>query len=211
MPTIRAGLNCNTGRISFATMLNALDLRGMAVEVGTHRGEFAAPFLERWKGQYLYCIDPWYNPPGYEDQATQLHISRGKDRQGDYEACVEAMTRVDPDMTRHVLLRSLSLSAVKVFPNNYLDFVYIDADHTRPSIDNDLEAWWPKLRSGGLLAGHDFICPMEPYGGWGRFIQLAVMEFAMRYDVDVWLVNEPTSDNPKEPNLLPSSFYIEKP
>jgi hypothetical protein len=211
MPILRGCTRCNSGRLSLVTMLNALELRGMAVEVGSHRGEFAAPFLQRWKGSHLYCIDPWYNPPGYEEQATYLHISRGENRHLDYEACAYALHAVDPELERHTLIRSLSLDAVRLFPHGYFDFVYIDADHTRPAIDNDLEAWWHKVTSGGLLAGHDFICPMEIDGGWGRFIQPAVMEFAARYNVDVWLVGEPTSPDPKEPNLFPLSYYMLKP
>lgn len=209
--TLKGCLRCNTGRLSLADMLNALGFKGIAVEVGSHRGEFAAPFLQRWHGKCFYCIDPWYNPPGYEEQATYLHISRGVDRHLDHKACADAMLAVDPLQERHVLLQALSVQAVKVFPDQSLGMAYIDADHTRPAIDNDLEMWWPKVMPGGLLAGHDFICPMEPDGGWGRYIQPAVMEFATRYNVDVWVVAEPSSGKPREPNLFAWSWYVVKP
>jgi hypothetical protein len=159
-------------------------LHGMAVEVGSHRGEYASAFLERWSSGFLFCIDPWYNPPGYEEQATYLHISRGEDRRGDYQACHEAMCRVDPKGKRHHLIPSLSLDAVTLFHDDSLDFVYIDADHTRPAIDNDLKAWWPKVKVGGLL------------------VQPAVMEFATRHGVDVWLI--------AEKDLFPWSYYFVK-
>lgn len=208
---MRGCLRCNSGRVSLASMLNALDLRAYAVEVGTHRGDFAASFLSRWSGRYLYCIDPWYNPEGYEDQATYLPVSRGVDRCQDYDVCVKAMREVDPTGRRYSLIKRLSLEAVEMFANESLDFVYVDADHTRPGIDNDLEAWWHKVKPTGLLAGHDIICPMEPEGGWGRYIQPAVMEFSARHGVDVWIVAEPTSSNPKEPNLFSWSYYFVKP
>ena len=207
---LKGCLNCNSGRLSLANMLNSLELVGQAVEVGTHRGGFAAPFLSLWRGKMLYCVDPWANPPGYEDQATYLEHSRGKDRQGDYDACIQTMRKIDPHGCRYTLMRTISLQAVNNFLDGQLDFVYVDGDHTRPNVDNDLEAWWPKVRQGGLLAGHDFVCPMEVDGGWGRFIQPAVMEFAARHSVDVWVVAEPTSTD-SEPNLFPWSYYCVKP
>eukprot|EP00927_Polykrikos_kofoidii_P043699 TRINITY_DN37776_c0_g1_i1.p1 TRINITY_DN37776_c0_g1~~TRINITY_DN37776_c0_g1_i1.p1 ORF type:complete len:617 (+),score=86.06 TRINITY_DN37776_c0_g1_i1:176-2026(+) len=48
-----------------------------------------------------------------------------------------------------------SLDAAPLFSDRSLDFVYIDAMHD-DSVSLDLEAWEPKLRDGGVLAGHDF-------------------------------------------------------
>jgi disulfide oxidoreductase YuzD len=46
---------------------------------------------------------------------------------------------------------------VKLFPDNYFDFVYIDANHTWQGITNDIHDWWPKVKLGGYLCGHDYI------------------------------------------------------
>jgi predicted O-methyltransferase YrrM len=37
-----------------------------------------------------------------------------------------------------------------------LAFVFIDGDHTSPQIDNDIAAWAPKVKSGGIIAFHDY-------------------------------------------------------
>ena len=82
---------------------------------------------------------------------------------------------------RYQIHRNLSTDAVKNFENSSLDYVYIDARseaqrltmhiaaryvisslvypcrHDFHGVMEDLEAWWPKLRAGGLLAGHDFV------------------------------------------------------
>jgi hypothetical protein len=34
--------------------------------------------------------------------------------------------------------------------------VFIDADHTHRGVEADIRAWWPKIRRGGMLLGHDF-------------------------------------------------------
>jgi hypothetical protein len=49
-----------------------------------------------------------------------------------------------------------SACAAGIFADSSVDFVFIDACHTNESVLNDLDAWWPKIRPGGLLAGHDY-------------------------------------------------------
>eukprot|EP00928_Gymnodinium_smaydae_P084061 TRINITY_DN672_c2_g1_i1.p1 TRINITY_DN672_c2_g1~~TRINITY_DN672_c2_g1_i1.p1 ORF type:complete len:553 (-),score=101.76 TRINITY_DN672_c2_g1_i1:13-1671(-) len=52
--------------------------------------------------------------------------------------------------------RTSSVGASEAFPDGSLDVVYIDADHKWWSVVQDLAAWWPKLRRGGVMLGHDF-------------------------------------------------------
>jgi len=49
-----------------------------------------------------------------------------------------------------------SVEAAKDFLDGSLDFVYIDAAHDYISVKQDIEAWRPKIKSGGVLGGHDF-------------------------------------------------------
>jgi hypothetical protein len=46
-------------------------------------------------------------------------------------------------------------------PDASLDYVYVDARHDYCGVKEDLEAWWPKLRRGGILAGHDYLDAAE--------------------------------------------------
>ena len=39
------------------------------------------------------------------------------------------------------------------------DLLFLDGGHLYDTVRRDLEAWWPKLRSGGTLAGHDYNAP----------------------------------------------------
>ena len=57
---------------------------------------------------------------------------------------------------RAIICQDTSVERAKCFDNNSLDFVYIDANHMRPYIDNDLAAWWPKVKVGGIFGGHDY-------------------------------------------------------
>jgi len=49
-----------------------------------------------------------------------------------------------------------SLEAVLMIPDISLDFVFIDAMHTYEAVKEDIRAWFPKIRSGGIVAGHDY-------------------------------------------------------
>jgi predicted O-methyltransferase YrrM len=54
------------------------------------------------------------------------------------------------------MVRDYSPKAAHYFPDEFFDFVYIDARHDYSSVLSDLLAFWPKLAKGGIFAGHDF-------------------------------------------------------
>ena len=54
------------------------------------------------------------------------------------------------------LICKSSLAASLTFPNYFFDFIYIDASHKYEDIKNDILVWMPKLKVGGLIAGHDY-------------------------------------------------------
>jgi hypothetical protein len=53
------------------------------------------------------------------------------------------------------LIDGNSVEVARQVPDD-LAFVFIDGDHTSPAIDNDIAAWTPKIRSGGVVAFHDY-------------------------------------------------------
>lgn len=188
-----------TGRLNLADYLNRTGRTGEAAEVGTHRGEFAAAFLAWWQGKRLYCVDPWRPMPGYEDQARLLP-GGGADRDADYAACRERLARFGG---RAVLLRYASAEAAPMFAPESLDCVYLDGDHRPEQVAADLGAWWPVVRPGGVLAGHDFLS-RAPYLAF-EGVQPAVLDFAGRHGLDVLVVPE------ADPEFQPWSFLLEKP
>lgn len=47
------------------------------------------------------------------------------------------------------------------FEDGSVDFVFIDANHTREFVRDDINAWLPKVKPGGIIAGHDYNAPHE--------------------------------------------------
>jgi predicted O-methyltransferase YrrM len=43
------------------------------------------------------------------------------------------------------------------FPDASLDWVYLDGNHDLLHVIQDLYAWLPKIRPGGIISGHDFL------------------------------------------------------
>lgn len=46
--------------------------------------------------------------------------------------------------------------AASFVPDGSLDFVFIDADHSYAAVDTDIREWYPKVREGGWVGGHDY-------------------------------------------------------
>lgn len=142
-------------RLDLALLLNDRGLTQEAVEVGTDRGLFARAFLERWKGEFLYCVDDW-----------QSYAEMPWKREGDF---LFAVAQLAPHAARCRIVQLDSKQAARVLPS--VGFVYIDAAHDYASVTADIANWWPKIKPGGVLAGHDIDLPG---------VRQAVDEFAAR-------------------------------
>lgn len=54
------------------------------------------------------------------------------------------------------LVVSDSVGASHQYKDGSLEFVFIDAGHSYEEVKADIQAWLPKVRKGGVLAGHDY-------------------------------------------------------
>jgi hypothetical protein len=139
----------NIDRIeAISNILNNMDAK-VGVEIGVFKGEFSRNILDRWSGT-LYLIDPWRELSDDE----YLDSSNHKNHQDAFAKTMEAIKGVEH---RAFMLRGLGEEMVNLFQDNSLDYVYIDGNHDYDHVKQDLELWWPKLKPGGLMAGHDYL------------------------------------------------------
>lgn len=157
-------------RYELPFVLNSMNLVGEGVELGVQLGHYSASILTTWSGMRLYSVDPWMEFPSseYEDasnvpQETQNRIFE------------EASARLEKFGNRSRVLRMTSKEAAPLFRDGQLDFVYIDAQHHYEAVKEDLQIWFPKLRKGGILAGHDYVEGKKEAGDFG--VKAAVDEF----------------------------------
>ena len=93
---------------------------------------------------------------------------------------------------QYKLINTNSVSAAKTFQDNSIDFVFIDAGHTYEVVKADILAWLPKIKLGGMMAGHDYNGSKRDGGYPG--VRKAVDEIFKRkvikdyIDEDCWMV-----------------------
>lgn len=134
----------NTTRCDLAAFLGALHCtRG--VEIGVQTGRFAKTLFDHNPELQLYGIDPWESYTGYRQ-----HVSQQKQDAMFEEAQARLSAR------SWIPIRAFSADAVSQFEDESLDFVYIDGNHNFFHTAQDLELWTPKVRSGGIISGHDY-------------------------------------------------------
>lgn len=121
----------------------------IGVEVGSFRGYYANHILSNWGG-VLYMVDVW-RELSWDDYTDTSNKSI------DDTVWYDAMKSVKNFEDRALMLRMQSNQASKLFADGSLDFVYIDANHKYEYVKEDIELWWPKLKSGGMLSGHDYM------------------------------------------------------
>lgn len=122
------------------------------VEVGAWKGKSAAfmgvEIANSGKAIDFYVVDHW---KGSDEPA---HHADPDVRTGRlYEVFLKNIKPV-ADFVRP--LRTSSVEAAKTFDDGTLDLVLLDAGHTYEDVKADLEAWLPKLKAGGVLAGDDW-------------------------------------------------------
>lgn len=168
-------LSKQASRADLARLFAALGFERGA-EIGVWAGDFSEVLCHTIPGLRLIGVDPWRAYKTYNER---------KNNQARLDAAFqEATTRLQPFGCQ--LWRMTSLDAAALVPDRSLDFVYIDANHQEPFITDDLEAWMPKVRSGGILAGHDYHDhPKKPFL---QHVKPAVDRFTTRHQIAPWYV-----------------------
>lgn len=119
------------------------------VEVGCWKGRSAAfmavEIARSEKPITFYCVDHWQgsDEPEHKKDPELPKIYEI------FRKNLEPFPNVIP-------MRMQSLHAAKVFADESLDFVFIDASHDYQSVRRDIAAWLPKLKPEGMIAGDDW-------------------------------------------------------
>lgn len=131
------------------------------VEVGCWEGRSSTYLLrEIIANQYpikVDFVDTWL---GDVNVPYQQDLIREQGRDYIYNRFCKNVNEVDPfGLALGNIFRRDSVEGSEWYENKSLDFVFIDADHSYAAVKADIEAWLPKIKSGGVLAGHDYDFP----------------------------------------------------
>lgn len=128
------------------------NLNGIVCEIGVYRGDFLKHLLRTAKNT-IYAIDPWL-------ASSDPSVTGGKETQAEMDGMYQSVLAwtlkypMDPMLN---VWRMTSRDAAKCFLDGGVDFAYIDANHSFAAVQEDIGLWWPKIRPGGILAGHDYV------------------------------------------------------
>ena len=122
---------------------NELGVKSKAVEVGTFSGENAV--LMSCYFSDVFTVDPWTN--GYDSNDHASNADMAEVKRVYFERTADFVN------VSHIELPSVEAS--KQFTDGDVDFVYLDGNHKTDALVEDIDAWKPKIRKGGIIAGHD--------------------------------------------------------
>ncbi len=146
----------------------------VGVEVGVFKGGNAKNILSQMPNiTILHLVDSYLNEFSYA-----------------YPEAKQLLKEYDNRIVWHVMA---SCYAAKNFLDGTIDFVYIDGKHSYEDVKTDINAWWPKVRIGGVLCGHDYISPdMSKHVTYD--VRDAVDEFIKEKGLTLQLVLEPSHE-----------------
>jgi len=132
-------------------------------EVGVYRGEASKDLIQAFPYLKLYMIDIW------SDSFTTDKRLGGASQKVWNEIREQARQNgVDSEgYQRGIIWQARSIEAAVIVVDHYFDFVFIDADHRYEQVQQDIQAWYPKVKVGGLLCGHDYDGKNDRRGIWG--------------------------------------------
>ena len=121
------------------------------VELGVRKGDTYLFLLKQFPNLTITGVDIWAPIPyrDYKNLGTWPHLEN------------EKFVRVNAAKfgKRARLLKTTTNRASAFFKDGSVDLVFIDADHETPAVRQDILNWRPKIRSGGMLCGHDIHWP----------------------------------------------------
>jgi len=134
-------------------MLRHIKPGGVGAEVGVQVGYYAGILLRRAKPRKLLLIDLW------EHQDADVYVD---DANFEQERHDEFYQRV---LKRHAaaieagtveIRKGYSCDELAKIPDNFLDWIYIDANHSYEGVLADLKEAYRVVKPTGLIMGHDY-------------------------------------------------------
>jgi hypothetical protein len=140
-------------REEIPTVLKLIGCNKRMCELGVQKGAFLWFMIINGEPEHAVGIDLW-DAKGLGRWWTQEQ----------HDGCYNHVKQIPTWAQRYPPLRESKIDIVKGdhsilcdnYENNFFDFVYIDSEHTYEPTKRDIAQWWPKVKVGGVFAGHDY-------------------------------------------------------
>lgn len=177
-------------RTELAQFFNKMGFKKGA-EIGVARGDNAEMMCREIPGLELWCVDPWNRYEGNRRGGSQ------DKHEANYKQTVE---RLKPYNVH--IVRAYSMDVVAAFPDESLDFVYLDGNHDYSYVLEDITEWSKKVRKGGIVALHDY------YQFHNSGIIEAVTEYMTTHpELELQIIPK-DKDNPDYDERHPNAWWV---
>lgn len=178
------------------------------IEVGVQSGGYANALLSRWNSCKTYVmVDPWLQQKFYDDSANVPNIVQNQIFNNAMNVVTKYSSRVE-----FVILKMTSDKAIPYLKGKLFDFIYLDGRHDYLSVKNDINWYYPLVKAGGIIGGHDYQdSPKAPIDKWlldsngnknseYKAVKSAVDEFASENKLNItiaevsyksWMIRKP--------------------
>lgn len=119
----------------------------IGAEIGVKKADNAINMLKNLNFKEFILIDPFKKYKGYVDVFDDFDT---------WEITTRKRIRKYEQMGIAKLIKDFSHNAVELFPDCYFDIIYDDSNHAYKYVKQNLELWFPKVKVGGYIGGHDF-------------------------------------------------------
>jgi predicted O-methyltransferase YrrM len=128
----------------------------VGAEIGVWTGKTSSFLLENMPNLTLYMIDAWTeasNIPSFLASRAKMTKYPQKVYDDAYKTVCEIASK---HPSRSFVIKEESVVYSKRFPVSFFDFIFIDGDHSYEGVSKDIDAWYPLIKSSGILCGHDY-------------------------------------------------------
>ena len=154
----------------------------VGTEIGVLSGKTSEGLLAGLPNLTLYMVDWWReiaDESARKEFTPQGVIGQHADQMN--RSLVSAMdnTRFAEARRRIIVADVLAGDTPDCLPDEQ-DFIFLDANHTKEQTMRAIILYWPKVKEGGILCGHDY---GHPAPGWG--VRVAVDKYAASLGLEV--------------------------
>lgn len=160
----------NYGRFQLVNLFAELGFK-VGAEIGVFKGIYAQAICKANPTVELHLVDVWMNYADFYISGMKGAKEEALERLKGYNTPIHHMT---------------SIEAAQEIPDESLDFVYIDGNHDWLHVAQDLYYWHRKVRTGGIVAGHDFKKLRKPSSN--MHATSAVWGFTDAYQIKPWFL-----------------------
>jgi Methyltransferase domain len=163
-------------------LLRRMPKNGVCVEIGVWKGDFSDRILRITRPRELHLIDPWAFQPQFPKRMYSGNLASS---QLDMDAICDGVRQRFAELKEVRVHRRFSGDLPEILQGVTLDWVYIDGNHSKAFVRQDLDLCWRALRRGGYITGDDYSW-QDLDGSYG--VREAVDEFATDHRLRVELI-----------------------